>query len=67
MIGCRFISVSHSHCIGYEEYRNSTIVYGQGNFIFDKSNIEFWQTSLIIKFVIDNNNVYVDYIPITKR
>ena len=66
--GANLVITQHSHCIGcYEEYKDSTIVYGQGNFIFDKSNSEFWQTSLIIKFVIDNNNVYVDYIPITKK
>lgn len=34
--GADLIVCQHSHCIGsYEEYKESTIVYGQGNFIFD--------------------------------
>lgn len=66
--GANLVITQHSHCIGcYEEYKDSTIVYGQGNFIFDKSNSEFWQTSLIVKFQIENNKVSVDYIPIIKK
>ena len=66
--GANLVITQHSHCIGcYEEYKDSTIVYGQGNFIFDKSNSEFWQTSLIVKFEIENNKVHIDYIPIIKK
>lgn len=65
--GADLIVCQHSHCIGcYEEYNNSTIVYGQGNFIFDDSESEYWQTSLIINLDIENN-YKVSYIPIRKN
>jgi len=42
------------------------IVYGQGNFLFDRSDNEFWQTSLLIKLEIsDKSNV--EFIPIVKK
>ena len=37
--GADLVVCQHSHCIGaVEEYKNSSIVYGQGNFIFDMSH-----------------------------
>ncbi len=64
--GADLIICQHSHCIGcYEEYEGSTIIYGQGNFIFDYDDSEFWQTSLLLKVNI-SDRLYVDYIPIMK-
>ena len=64
--GADLVVCQHSHCIGcYEEYEGSTIVYGQGNFLFDRSDSEFWKTSLLIKVSI-NGGIHVDYIPIVK-
>lgn len=65
--GADLVTCNHSHCIGcYESYLDSTIVYGQGNFIFDrKVNSEFWKTGLLIKIDFENNNA-IDYIPIMK-
>jgi poly-gamma-glutamate capsule biosynthesis protein CapA/YwtB (metallophosphatase superfamily) len=61
--GADLVVVQHSHCIGtFEEYKNSTIVYGQGNFIFDYSDNELWETSLLIK-VTFNSSMKVEYIP----
>lgn len=46
--GADLIICQQSHCIGsYEEYCGSTIVYGQGNFVFDYSTNELEQTSLL--------------------
>ncbi len=54
----------HSHCIGCEEkYQNGTIVYGQGNFLFDLSEDICWQTSLLVKIEEDFT---ISYIPIVK-
>jgi poly-gamma-glutamate synthesis protein (capsule biosynthesis protein) len=65
--GADLVITQHSHCIGcFEEYKNSTIIYGQGNFIFDMSNSEFWKTSLLIRVNI-NKDIHVDYIPIKKE
>ena len=70
--GADLVVCQHSHCIGtYEEYKNSTIVYGQGNFLFDrpdKINYEVKQTGLIIEVIIDeDNNKKIEYIPIRKK
>lgn len=63
--GANLVVCQHSHCIGCEEqYKDGTIIYGQGNFLFDDSNSDFWQTSLLIKI---NDNFEVSYIPLVKR
>lgn len=65
--GADLVVCQHSHCIGsYEKYRNSTIVYGQGNFIFDNSDNEYWQTSLLVKIGI-SDRIDINYIPIIKK
>lgn len=65
--GADFVICQHSHCVGCkEEYNGSLIVYGQGNFLFDKSKNECWDTSLIIDINIDEN-IEVDFIPIVRR
>lgn len=64
--GADLVICQHSHCIGcFEEHDNSTIVYGQGNFLFDHSKSEFWQTSLLLKVNIDDG-LHISYIPIEK-
>lgn len=48
--GANLVVCQHSHCIGCEEkYQHGTIVYGQGNFLFDHSDSEFWKTSLLVQ------------------
>lgn len=66
--GADLIICQHSHCIGCkEEYRGATIVYGQGNFIFDHSESEFWQTSLLINVNLrKEDGISVIYYPIIK-
>ena len=65
--GADLVVCQHSHCIGtFEKYINGTIVYGQGNFIFDYLDIECWQTSLLVKLDFDIDSFNVDYIPIVK-
>lgn len=67
--GANLVVCQHSHCIGCEEnYNNGVIVYGQGNFIFDDLNNEYWNNSLLIKFninIVDGMQT-VEYIPISK-
>ena len=63
--GADLVLCQHSHCIGCEEkYLEGTIVYGQGNFLFDHSKSEFWQTSLLVQV---NGELEVSYIPVCKR
>lgn len=62
--GADLIVCQHSHCIGAKEiYKSGTIVYGQGNFLFDGSDSDFWRTSLLINI---RDNFHVEYIPIEK-
>lgn len=64
--GSDLVICQHSHCIGcFEEYNKSTIIYGQGNFIFDDCDNEFWKTSLLVRLVIEDN-LKIEYIPIIK-
>ncbi|MBD8591097.1 CapA family protein [Peribacillus simplex] len=65
--GADIVICQHSHCVGsYEDFEGSTIVYGQGNFIFDRYANEFWNSSLLIKLYI-HNGIKIDYIPIVKK
>lgn len=62
--GANLVICQHSHCIGCEEqYQNGTIIYGQGNFLFDHSNDECWKTSLLIKV---DEDYCVSYVPLVK-
>lgn len=63
--GTDLVVCQHTHCIGCEEkYLDRTIVYGQGNFLFDDSGSEFWKTSLLIEI---DNNFQISYIPLVKK
>lgn len=62
--GGDLVICQHTHCIGCEEkWKDGTIVYGQGNFLFDDDESEFWQTSLLINI---KDNFKIEYIPILK-
>lgn len=64
--GADLVICQHSHCIGaFEKYLDSQIVYGQGNFLFDLTNNEFWQTSVIVKATF-GNKMSVSFVPICK-
>ena len=71
--GTDLVICQHTHCIGCEEkYQNGTIVYGQGNFLFDHSESEFWRTSLLVVIDIDKNSknessIKIDYLPLEKN
>lgn len=64
--GADLVICQHSHCVGcMEEYKEGTIVYGQGNFIFDRGDNEFRNTGLLIK--VNPNIREIQYIPIVKQ
>ena len=65
--GADIVICQHTHCIGCEEnYSGKKIVYGQGNFLFDHSEKEEWQTGLLIECEIENEEVNILYHPIRK-
>lgn len=62
--GANLVICQHSHCIGCEEkYHGETIVYGQGNFIFNTCDESTEQTSLLVKI---DDNFNIEYIPLEK-
>ncbi len=66
--GADVVILQHSHCIGCEEtYNSKKIVYGQGNFIFYGGNDEYWNSELLIKLNIKEENIDVEYIPLEKK
>ena len=63
--GADLIVCQHSHCLGCrEEYKQGTIVYGQGNFLFDRSTNEMWNTGVLIRIEDDYS---ISYIPIIRQ
>lgn len=70
--GADLVVCQHSHCIGCEEkWYGGRIVYGQGNFLFDHSESEFWQTSLLICIDIEKHfsgmlKTDISYVPLRK-
>lgn len=63
--GADLVICQHSHCIGCEEeYQGGTIVYGQGNFIFDRKSDEFWNSGLLVQI---DDHFHIDYIPLIKN
>ena len=63
--GADLVVCQHSHCVGCEEKcGNGTIVYGQGNFLFDHGNDEYWKTGLLIEV---DDEFKVSYTPIQKH
>ena len=68
--GADLIICQHTHCVGaMEKYRDATIVYGQGNTLFDLEGREIpcWQTSILVELIIEDGEFSVNYIPISKK
>lgn len=64
--GANLVLCQHSHCIGcMENVDSGTIIYGQGNFIFDGSKKNCWQTSLLVEITVDLD-FKIRFIPISK-
>lgn len=64
--GANVVVCQHSHCVGCEEsWHEGTIVYGQGNFLFDHQDNEFWATGLLVEVDFDDG-ACVRYHPIVK-
>ena len=66
-VGADIVVAQHTHCIGCtEEYNNSKLIYGQGDFLFDHSMDDKTRTSLVIQIDTDGSNHMVSYIPIKR-
>ncbi|MBQ9782346.1 MAG: CapA family protein [Clostridia bacterium] len=64
--GANLVVLQHSHCVNCEEDSNGgKIIYGQGNFIFEKRNDECWKTALLV--TVDTDNYEIGYVPLDKH
>lgn len=56
--GADFITAQHTHCIGcFENYKNSYLLYGQGNFLFARMKKDMTKHGLITEIVFLENVV----------
>lgn len=65
--GADLVLCQHSHCIGTDEdYKDSKILYGQGNTVFGyREKNSSWNQGLIVELEIKNNKKNIKYLPIT--
>lgn len=62
--GANLVIAQHTHCVGCKEvYDGSTLVYGQGNFLFINGNDEYWNTGMLLEVDLTKNNSEIAYIP----
>lgn len=67
-VGADCVIAQHTHCIGcVEEYLGSILVYGQGNFLFDHSESDYWQTSMLVELIINKERNQFKFIPLRKQ
>lgn len=58
--GADMILAQHTHCIGCEEYYNSSyLLYGQGDFLLKNFKPSLTDSGLIIELVIENGNIEI--------
>lgn len=67
--GADYVIAQHTHCIGcIEQYLSGTLVYGQGNFLFDNSNSDYWATSILLQIMINENKEhFLEILPLMKK
>lgn len=61
--GADIVLCQHSHCIGtIENYKSSTIVYGQGNTVFGyRESDPTWNEGLAVRITIENDKPKIDF------
>ena len=67
--GASLVICQHTHCIGCKEiFKGAHIVYGQGNFLFDRNEDEFKKTGLFVECTIESGALTeIGFIPFVKR
>lgn len=69
--GADLIICQHSHCIGAKEiYNGGTIIYGQGNFLFNYNitdeTKEFLKTGLLFEIILNKQEMSLKEIPVVR-
>lgn len=69
--GADIVIAQHTHCVGsYENYKGSLLLYGQGNFIFNRSDNEYYNNGLLLKVTFEqtkSKGYRYDFIPIQRK
>lgn len=68
--GANLVVLQHSHCVGcYEKYNDGTIVYGQGNLLFDygEDRNPKWDEGLLIQIEIDEERKDIHFVPVERK
>lgn len=67
--GADYVIAQHTHCVGcIERYMSGTLVYGQGNFLFDNSDSDYWATSILLRIIINDNKEHsLEVLPLMKK
>ena len=66
--GADLVLMQHTHCISCEEdYKGGKILYGQGDFIFDHSEMESCLSGLLVTIDIDGDDFKIGYIPVERK
>lgn len=67
--GADAVFAQHTHCIGSAEvFKDSLLVYGQGNFLFDIGSSEFLDTGLLVKLRFSRGKaMQFEYIPVCRN
>lgn len=66
--GASVVICQHSHCIGCaEDYMGGKIVYGQGNFIFNRSALKTWLSGLVVQLNMTRAGLAVSFVAINRQ
>ena len=68
--GADFITAQHTHCIGCEEhYKHSYLLFGQGNFLFDRMSIPMARQGLVTEIDVVENDFIIKHhlVKVTKQ
>lgn len=66
--GADVVLAQHSHCIGtYECYRESIILYGQGNFCFSRGLDEYTASGLLVDIIVREEKLVCEFIKIIRK
>lgn len=69
-MGADAVISQHSHCAGtYETYKDKLIVYGQGNFIFNREGKtdDSWNTGFLIELLFKGDTLNWSFIPFCQQ
>lgn len=67
--GADLVLCQHSHCVACkEEFGNGTILYGQGNFCFNRTDDAYRRTGLLVEINLQHGSrAIINYLPVVRN